>query len=187
MSSPSPSDEGGASSVDEGVAIGVDREALLDRLLRCPLEGGAASDGVGVVSELANRECGCGGVAYAGEADESRPRLRRVPSPGDEKVLPIGLENESSGEEGPVMFHVKLVPNKISPWSGCFEIFMQLNNIPSLKFCTTREMRKTKSMNRMPQRNTFYFYKTKQHKIQNFLFLSKISLSNEQKFLKKKE
>lgn len=102
MSSPSPSDEGGASSVDEGVAIGVDTEALLDPLLRRPLEGvGVASDGVGVVSEAANRECGCDGVANAGDADGRRPLLRRVPSPGDEKVLPIGLEYESSGEEGP--------------------------------------------------------------------------------------
>ena len=122
MSSPSPSDEGGASSVDEGVAIGVDTEALLDPLLRRPLEGvGVASDGVGVVSEAANRECGCGGVANAGDADGRRPLLRRVPSPGDEKVLPIGLEYESSGEEGPVMFDAKLGPNEINPPFGCRE------------------------------------------------------------------
>lgn len=99
MSSPSPSEEGGTSSVDEGVPIGVDTEALPDPLLLRPLESvGVASDGVGVASEEANRECGCGGVANDEDADGRRPLLGRVPSPGDEKVFPIGLEYESPGE-----------------------------------------------------------------------------------------
>ena len=47
-------------------------------------------------------ETGCGGVANAEDAVGRRPLLQLVPSPGDEKVFPIGLEYESPGEEGPV-------------------------------------------------------------------------------------
>lgn len=54
-------------------------------------------DGVGVPSEEANRDrCG-GGVPNADGVEDRRRRLR----PGEEKVLAIGLETESSGEEGP--------------------------------------------------------------------------------------
>lgn len=57
--------------------------------------------GVGVTVALAaNREF-CGGVGVASAAAEGpRRRLRRVGLPGEENVLPIGLEIESSGEEG---------------------------------------------------------------------------------------
>ncbi|KAL7002656.1 hypothetical protein U1Q18_003811 [Sarracenia purpurea var. burkii] len=98
-SSPSPpSDDGGASSVDEGVAAarGVDVEPLLPPRLRCELEG------VGVASVAANREC-WGGVGVAYDAVDRRPRFRRLESPGEENVLPIGLDIESSGEEGPII------------------------------------------------------------------------------------
>lgn len=59
-------------------------------------------DGVGVVSEAAKREAG--GVAKAVGVVDRRRRLWReaAASAGEEKVLPIGLEMESSGEEGPV-------------------------------------------------------------------------------------
>lgn len=74
-------------------AIGVE---LRSGLLLLPL----LLEGVGVASGVANREFrGGGGVAY--EAEERRPRRRRV-SPGDENVFPMGLDIESSGEEGPV-------------------------------------------------------------------------------------
>lgn len=52
-------------------------------------------DGVGVASEEANRDR-CGGGVPDGVKDR-RTRLR----PGEELVLPIGLDWESSGEEGP--------------------------------------------------------------------------------------
>lgn len=57
--------------------------------------------GVGVVSGVANRLLvGGGGVAYA-PAEVRRLRLLAEPSPGDEKVFPIGLDCVSSGEDGP--------------------------------------------------------------------------------------
>jgi len=52
---------------------------------------------VGVASEEANRERRSDGVADADGVEDRRRRLL----PGDENVLPIGLERESSGEEGP--------------------------------------------------------------------------------------
>ena len=73
-------------------------------------------DGVGVragfASEVANRDWFGGGVANA-EGVEDRRRLRRLASPGDEKVLPTGLEYESSGEVGPVKIGVKLTSSEI--------------------------------------------------------------------------
>lgn len=59
-------------------------------------------DGVGVVSEAANRDREAGGVANAVGVVDRRRLLCREASAGDENVLPIGLEKESSGEEGPV-------------------------------------------------------------------------------------
>lgn len=57
--------------------------------------------GVGVASEEPNRDRLGGGVAKV-DGVEERPRLfRRAASPGDDNVLPIGLEKESSGEEAP--------------------------------------------------------------------------------------
>lgn len=52
---------------------------------------------VGVASEEANRERRSDGVANAEGVEERRRRLLA----GDEKVLPMGLERESSGDEGP--------------------------------------------------------------------------------------
>ena len=85
MSKPSPpSEEGGASSVDEGVAAaapGVDEGAL-----RLPFEAlRRAVDGVGVASEeAAKREGGGVGVGNA-EGVVDRPLLlRREASPGEE-------------------------------------------------------------------------------------------------------
>ena len=100
MSKPSPpSEEGGASSVDEGVAaaMGVDEGALLLPFVFACRE----RDGVGVASGVAKRDCWAGGVANADGVVDRPLLLRREASPGDEKVFPIGLENESSGEEGP--------------------------------------------------------------------------------------
>ena len=57
--------------------------------------------GVGVVSEAAKRERAAGGVANAVGVTDRRRRLWRAAA-GEEKVLPIGLEMESSGDEGPV-------------------------------------------------------------------------------------
>jgi len=59
---------------------------------------------VGVASEEANRERRSDGVANAEGVEERRRRLL----PGDEKVLPMGLERESSGEEGPIRKEVSI-------------------------------------------------------------------------------
>ena len=92
MSKPSPpSEETGTSSVVEvGVAGTCPPPPPLPPLWR---ERGA----VGVASEEANRERRSDGVANAEGVDERRRRLLA----GEEKVLPIGLERESSGDEGP--------------------------------------------------------------------------------------
>lgn len=79
-------------------ATGVDMDAL--RPLPLCLDRG----GVGVASEEANRDRLVGGVANADGVEDRRRLLRRPPSPGDDSVLPIGLEKESSGEEGPAQF-----------------------------------------------------------------------------------
>lgn len=100
MSKPSPpSEEGGASSVEDGVAaaMGVDGGALLLPLAFVRRD----REGVEVASGVAKRDCWTGGVADADGVVDLRRPLRREASPGDEKVFPIGLENESSGEEGP--------------------------------------------------------------------------------------
>ena len=88
MSKPSPpSEEAGTSSVVEVEVAGTRPPPLLWR------ERGA----VGVASEEANRERRSDGVANAEGVEERRRRLLA----GDEKVLPMGLERESSGDEGP--------------------------------------------------------------------------------------
>lgn len=85
MSKPSPpSDETGTSSVVE-VGVGGTRPAP-------PLW---RERGIGVASEEANRDRCAGGVAV-------EERRRRLPT-GEENVLPIGLERESSGDEGPLL------------------------------------------------------------------------------------
>lgn len=91
--------------MDVGVAalcIGVDEGAL-----RLPdAEFRRVRDGVGVPSEEAlpkREDGGGGGVANDDGVVDPRLLLRREASPGDEKVFPIGLENESSGEEGPLL------------------------------------------------------------------------------------
>lgn len=73
-------------------------------LLRPEVELRRVRDGVGVPSEeAAKREDGGGGGEANVEGVVDRRRLLRPEaSPGDEKVFPIGLEKESSGEEGPV-------------------------------------------------------------------------------------
>lgn len=72
-------------------------------LLLPPPRGRREVGGVGVVAaSAANREF-CGGVGVASAAEDRPRRPRRVAAPpGEENVLPIGLEIESSGEEGPV-------------------------------------------------------------------------------------
>lgn len=84
------------SSVEDGVAaVGVALDALRRGLRVFEL------DGVGVASEVAKRPLvGGGGVAYPLE-EERRPRFRRLASPGEENVFPIGLDCVSSGDEGP--------------------------------------------------------------------------------------
>jgi hypothetical protein len=89
------------------VAIGVVEGALRPR----PRREFGVGVRAGFASDAANRDwCGCGGggggVVYA-EGVVDRRRLRRLAaSPGDENVLPIGLEFESSGEDAPVnIFH----------------------------------------------------------------------------------
>lgn len=55
-----------------------------------------------MASEEANRDRWGGGVPNADGVEERRRRcLGRAASPGEENVLPIGLERESSGDEGP--------------------------------------------------------------------------------------
>ena len=93
-------------------AIGVDMETLRPPPL-C-LE----RDGVGVASEAANRDRWAGGVANADGVVERRRRLRPELSPGEEKVLPIGLEKESSGDEGPAGL----------TWSGIRKSKMKFQN-----------------------------------------------------------
>lgn len=85
-----PSDDAGMSSVEVGVAgTRPPPDLCLDR------------DGVGVASSANRERCG-GGVPNAdGVEERPRRRLRRAASPGEDNVLPIGLERESSGDEGP--------------------------------------------------------------------------------------
>lgn len=101
---PSPhSEDGGASSVEEGVDAAKGLPLAPPDTRRCVLEGvGVASD------EAAKRDRCAGGVAAKLEGVEDPPccRLRRPPAraavlSGEDSVLPMGLEKESSGEEGP--------------------------------------------------------------------------------------
>lgn len=95
MSSPPSEDGGGKSSVEDGVAAAVGVGDVAGRRPRL-----VERDGVGVDDELAKREGFGGGVAAAEEGVEvwRRPRRRRW---AGEEVLGMGLEKESSGEEGP--------------------------------------------------------------------------------------
>lgn len=110
MSKPSPpSDDAGKSpSVDVGVAAAAPEAAEVgiggvdDGVRRF------RRDGVGVASDdaAANREDLGGG---GGVAETERRRLRREALPGDdEKVFRMGLENESSGDEGPELDDIEI-------------------------------------------------------------------------------
>lgn len=69
----------------------------------CPLAR-RVRDGVGVVSEPENRDRLALGVANSedGVVDRRRRLCLEAPAGEEESVLPIGLEKESSGDEGPV-------------------------------------------------------------------------------------
>lgn len=94
MSSPASEDDSGTSSVDDG-----DVACLLPLDLRFERDGVV----VGVSEGVAKRDWLAGGVRKAvGVVDRRRRRPPPRPRPaGEEKVLSIGVEIESSGDDGP--------------------------------------------------------------------------------------